>query len=324
MSTEPASNQAHISSMNPDPSILSGTSLRPARLLPLARTQDALASPADAAAPGWAQGADRLHSRWFARILRHPGYSLFVLGTLVSLPRMLWETAWLGSRKALLRQCLRLRPEFDGLFSEYDAGFWGQVFLFDEYELGMLSLPPDAVVLDVGANVGFFSWKVHSLLPNAQVFAFEPQRDNLSKLRNVCATLGMEGAVVPVACSDAAGTARLYLHNTVTHSLDPEMHPEFTDSSWELVPVTTLDSFCADRGIGRIDLIKIDVEGLETHVLQGARHILARTQAVVLEYHSEERLQECQTLLAEMGFACRQKSYWGPPSGQEGLLLCSR
>lgn len=263
-------------------------------------------------------------SRWPTRVLRHPRYSGSVLATLLSAPPLLWETLWLGSRQALLRQCLRMVPELTGLFTEYDAGFWGQVFLFDEYELGRLHLPPGAVVLDVGANVGFFSWKVHSALPEARVFAFEPERDNLSRLRKVFATLGIQGGVVPAACSDREGTATLYRHNTVTHPLDPGMHPEIPAEARETVPVTTLDSFCRGQGIDRVDLIKIDVEGLEGKVLRGARRILARTRAVVLEYHSPRRLAQCRDLLEDAGFSCRQKSFWGPPTGQEGLLLAIR
>jgi len=49
------------------------------------------------------------------------------------------------------------------------------------------------------------------------------------------------------------------------------------------VPAMTLDSFAAQQGIGPVDLLKIDTESYEAHVLRGASSVLARTKYLLIE-----------------------------------------
>lgn len=261
------------------------------------------------------------------RICRHPRYALTVLWAVIIRPRLILGSLRRGWRAALLAECSALCPEAAELFSPYEAGFFGQVFLFDEYEIGRLPLPPAPVVCDVGANVGFFSWRVHAVRPGATVLAFEPASANASRLQRVFALQGINGEVCPVACGRESGMATLYLRNSVTHSLDPAWHTDLDRGSGsEEVALTTLDAECDRRGLAGIDLLKIDTEGAEVDVLVGASGILAQTRFVVLEYHSIDGRAECLRILQTAGFRCREKSFWGlaPGSSDEGLLLCSR
>ena len=261
------------------------------------------------------------------RALRHPAYALSVLVTVCRHPRLLRACLRGGWRAGLLAECAALSPETAGLFSPYEAGFFGQVYLFDEYEVGRLPLPEAPLVCDVGANVGFFSWRVHSIRPAARVLAFEPASANHARLRRVFAARGIGGEVCPQACGAAGGVATLYLRSSVTHSLDPGWHTDLDRGAGsEVVPVTTLDAECDRRGIDHLHLLKIDTEGAEVQVLQGAAGILPQTDHVVLEYHSAAGRAECLRLLRQAGFRCRDKSFWGLSAAQaeEGLLLCTR
>ncbi len=258
------------------------------------------------------------------RVLRAPRYTLGLLWVAIRHPRLVLDGLRNGWRPALLRYCTGLAPELEGAFTRYEAGFFGQVFVFDEYEVSRLRLPGSPVVIDVGANVGFFTWKVHSLRPSARIFACEPQSDNLRRLRSVYQALHIDGAVCPEACGKADGEATLYLHSSVTHSLDPEWHSDLGSGTTETVPVTTLDKLCGSRGIQGVDLLKIDTEGAEVDVLSGALDTLRHTRYVVLEYHSPELKEQCLRLLTAAGFHCRCKTFWGLGEGGEGLLLCAR
>ena len=264
--------------------------------------------------------------RFAGRIIRQPRYALHVIGVALGHPGLVLDGLRRGWRPALLRHCSRLCPPLDGAFSTYEAGFFGQVHLFDEYEIGRLSLPVDPVVRGVGANVGFFSWKVHDLRPQARVFACEPQSDNLSRLTRVFAVVGIAGEVCAEALGRQQGEAVLYLHNSVTHSLDPQWHADLGGGRSERVQISTVDALCERHGLQRIDVLKIDTEGAEVDVLAGSTAMLTRTRFVVLEYHSRERGAQCLALLKNAGFRCRRKSFWGlqPGSEEEGLLLCAR
>lgn len=258
-------------------------------------------------------------------LLRHPRYALAVLGTLLLRPRLALTSLRRGWRAALLAECAALSPVVAGQISTYEAGFFGQVFIFDEYEVGRLHLPPAPRVCDVGANVGFFSWRVASMRPQATVLAFEPASDNVRRLRRTFAALGIAGEVCAQACGSGVGQAVLYLRNSVTHSLDPDWHTDMDGGAGsEAVEVTTLDAECDRRGWTALDLLKIDVEGAEVEVLRGARAILPATRHVVLEFHSAAAQAECRGILEGAGFRCRRKSFWGQQAAGEGLLLCSR
>ena len=265
--------------------------------------------------------------RLAVRITQHPRYALSVAATLLGRPGLLAASLRGGWRRALLEHCGRLNPVAADLITPYEAGFFGQVFLFDEYEVGRLRLPPAPVVLDVGANVGFFSWRVRVVRPDASVLAFEPQSDNHARLVRMFEAVGIRGEACRQACGAEPGSATLYLRNSVTHSLQEDWHTDLdAGAGREEVPVTTLDAECARRGIAAVDLLKIDTEGAETLVLSGAKQILRQTRYVVLEYHSPARREECLRILGAAGFRCRDKSFWGlqPAHDGEGLLLCAR
>ncbi len=263
------------------------------------------------------------------RARRHPGYALHVLGALLARPGLCLYALRRGWRPALLRCCAALQPEVARLLTPYEAGFFGQVFLFDEYEVSGLRLPRSPVVLDVGANVGLFTWRVQACRPAARVMAFEPAGGNYERLAAVFAALRVNGEARHQACGREAGAATLFLRNSVTHSLDPGWHRDLDlGAGSETVEVITVDGACDGAGITTVDLLKVDVEGAELQVLQGASSTLRRTDHVVLEYHSEELRAACRALLEAAGFHCREKRFWGvhaqPEATAEGLLLCSR
>jgi FkbM family methyltransferase len=260
-------------------------------------------------------------------VLRHPRYALWVALALLRRPDLCLAALRRGWRAALRAEMRRLCPAAGDLITPYEAGFFGQVFLFDEYEVGRLRLPPRPTVVDVGANVGFFAWRVAALRPGARLLALEPEAGNHARLVRLLQALGIPAETPRCAAGAAPGTATLYLRNSVTHSLDAEWHRDLdAGAGTETVEVTTIDLECARRGIEEIDVLKIDTEGAEADVLGGAAEMLPRTRHVVLEYHSPQRRAACLAILRAAGFLCREKSFWGAAAarGQEGLLLCRR
>jgi FkbM family methyltransferase len=140
-------------------------------------------------------------------------------------------------------------------------------------------------VLDVGAHVGQYTLLASGLVgPAGRVIAFEPH-PVLGRVlrRNVDRVGGQNVTVLPVALGRAPGPGTLVLHppdNFGGSSLRPD------DSSAHharaAIEVTTLDDALDRLGRPPVDLVKIDVEGAELDVIDGARGTLAANPCVVL------------------------------------------
>lgn len=145
-----------------------------------------------------------------------------------------------------------------------------------------------SLVADVGANVGLYTCVGAAAMPSGTVTAFEPAPANLEFLRRNISRNGLERSVVVVeaAVSDTPGSARFFLSDGIgNHSLASEN----ADSQQHLdVSVTTIDSYFADK---QLDILKVDVEGFDTHVLQGARRTLAAHRPAVFVELLTEHLE---------------------------------
>ena len=143
-------------------------------------------------------------------------------------------------------------------------------------------LEPDMVVLDVGANIGYYSLIFATLVgKNGEVHAFEPTPVLSERIRLNLALNGLtQVRVNQVAVSDAVGTASLHISVE-----DPEANSLFKmeDRSGEIAVATnTLDAYLATNGLRKVNLIKIDCEGSELSVLRGTRTLLAANDGPML------------------------------------------
>ncbi len=131
-------------------------------------------------------------------------------------------------------------------------------------------------VIDCGANVGFFSMMITQLSANTHVYAIEPVPAIFECLkRNLAPSPNVE--VFQLAMSDSSGPVRMAYDNsasTVSHVA--------RDGNLE-VPALTLDDFATQQRIGDVDLLKVDTETFEAHVLRGAANVLARTKHLLIE-----------------------------------------
>jgi FkbM family methyltransferase len=142
-------------------------------------------------------------------------------------------------------------------------------------------IPGPHCVLDVGANVGNYSAEVRAALPHARIVCLEPHPGTSEALRARAAALRLE--VVAKAAGREPG--ELELHDWAVEPDGTEHATFYRDviltldrcpSASVRVPVTTVDAVMTDEGIERVLLLKIDTEGHELAVLQGASQSLAR------------------------------------------------
>jgi len=160
-------------------------------------------------------------------------------------------------------------------------------------------------VIDVGGNVGQFAVAALEIFKPKILYSFEPNpnclpllRRNLSKY--ACAT------VFEVALSDAAGSApfRLNSHSHSSSLLElSNNHIDSFPSASQVavvdVPVSRLDDVLSNVDILGPCLLKIDVQGLEAHVLRGSSGLLGHVDCIILEA-SFKPMYLGETLFLEM------------------------
>lgn len=170
-------------------------------------------------------------------------------------------------------------------------------------------------VLDVGANRGQFALLALELFPAAQIFAFEPLAGPRAQLS---AALGEEPrvTVVPVALGSAIAERPMYVAARDDCSsllaLAPEgsrLLPQACARAVETVRVVPLEDVVAPDQLVPPALLKIDVQGFEREVLDGAEPLLAHIDAVYLEasfcelYRGQPPAGELIGHLTSRGFA---------------------
>jgi FkbM family methyltransferase len=163
-----------------------------------------------------------------------------------------------------------------------------QIFYLEHLREGM-------TVFDVGAHVGELTLLFSRFVGgDGRVHAFEAGGGAFARLAAVCTAAGRRNVTLNhVALAEAEGTVRLYVYDDdhlawSTRAARPlenygiDTKPVAT----EVVAATTVDAYCERNGIGRIDLLKIDVEGAELQVLLGARRMLEskRVGCVTFEF----------------------------------------
>jgi len=193
-------------------------------------------------------------------------------------------------------------------------------------------LRPGMTFLDVGANVGYFTLLGASRVGRSgRVFAVEPSPYAYGRLSGTVRANGLSQVrTFQMGLSSADGELPLYLPPESDGFHSPSM-----SAGWEnrvTVPVRRLDDCLDEWGVETVDLVKMDVEGHESHILEGASRSLAsgRIRAVLCEFNdywlrqqgsSPEALYET---LVRAGFVDRAGTPEFAPGGCETRFLVHR
>ena len=144
----------------------------------------------------------------------------------------------------------------------------------------------DAVVFDVGANVGWWTVPLarHLAPGGGRVIAFEPVPANRARLEWAVQANAVQGSVqiVPVALGDKPGELGMWLKSEETGAGSGTAALVTGSGPTHLrVPVVTLDQWAAEQGVVRCDLMKLDIEGAELMMLRGAEQFVAATRPLI-------------------------------------------
>lgn len=201
----------------------------------------------------------------------------------------------LGMLMKWLLRVRRMETEVQGikLWVDPASNFGKRVLREGNYEADLTSafgelLQPGQTFVDVGANEGWFSMLAAKLVgPAGRVIACEPQeRLWPAILKNVASNGFANVQLLPFAIGRETGRGEINLYPSVNTG---SSHISGTRRRWEktqpieVVPLSTVLGTAAGQGV---DLMKIDVEGFEFQVLQGAGdHLGSTIRRIVVEIH---------------------------------------
>jgi FkbM family methyltransferase len=146
-----------------------------------------------------------------------------------------------------------------------------------------------ATVIDVGANTGQFTIAAAYLFRNPKIYAFEPIPDCVEKLRILASgssNIEVQATAVGVRNDHVDFYVNAYDQASSLLKLDAvsKRHfGNFMERETIRVPVTTLDRFFKNKAMKKPVLLKIDVQGAEKDVVEGARKTLKMVDYVLLE-----------------------------------------
>jgi len=170
---------------------------------------------------------------------------------------------------------------------------------------------PGMIFLDVGANIGLYTaLALPRIGSTGRVVALEPDSESFEYLRKTAIANHADNVTcIRKAAADYSGVMKLFVSEN--NRGDNRLYDnELATGSYE-VEVAPLDLLLKELGIGAVDLVKIDVQGFEGHVLRGMRETVARSPnlTILMEFwpHGLQCAQtdpaELLTDLQEMGLA---------------------
>jgi FkbM family methyltransferase len=169
------------------------------------------------------------------------------------------------------------------------------------------TLKPEMTVIDLGANIGYFSVIAAALVgENGQVHAFEPMPQNLIRLRKNLERFRW-ATVHPYAVSNVAG--EVPIHYSDKEAGWASIHDEHDLTNMPCtssVRAIRLDDWLQECSVNRIDFIKLDIEGSEFDALLSARQALSRFHpTIVAETKGGWHYDEIRQLLGDIGYESR-------------------
>lgn len=156
---------------------------------------------------------------------------------------------------------------------------------------------PLETIFDVGANIGQTSLFLKKHFSQAEIFAFEPVFKTFNEL---CKNTKKKNTIKPFNYAFGSQEEELLIsirENSELNTLVRDSSKnQALEKTVETVKLTTIDTFCQQQHIEKIDLLKMDVQGFELEVLKGADFYLKNNliSFIYAEVSFEQSNQECQ------------------------------
>lgn len=168
--------------------------------------------------------------------------------------------------------------------------FWNGADSFEYTPIFQDLITTCNVFIDVGANTGYYSLLAATQHPRIHVHAFEPAQGPLHYLRkNIDLNqFSNQISIHSIALSNSAGAVNFYEVKNKKYAYLPHnlggvgsLTEDLSKTAY-MVKTETIDRFAAQHSITSIDLMKIDTEGTEHFILEGAQHSIQRDYPIII------------------------------------------
>ena len=181
------------------------------------------------------------------------------------------------------------------------AKIWNNAWEHWVYDSCKWVMPPDGVIYDIGANVGYIAIEMLHELSGCKGVLFEPQPPLAKALRRSIELNNFQDRALlqEIALSDSRGTASLNLFRHDGHASLSR-----NDASIKQINVSTitLDEAVQELHLPLPDVIKLDVEGHEISVIAGGERVLTQARpSICFECSDNQQFREIRNRLARCG-----------------------
>ena len=190
-----------------------------------------------------------------------------------------------------------------------------EIFMDECYLAGVeRPIPPDATIVDIGANAGYFTLFAASCFADARVFSFEPVPVNYAQLerhRNLNSSKLIN--CFSKAVTGQAGGISLSFDSSDSFTTGATIFKQSGQQTETIkVPCVTLSQVFDENNINRCDLLKMDCEGAEYDILYICPpDYLQRIDQIAMEVHNGEKenqnIETLESFLRGQGFSTRRR-----------------
>ncbi len=158
---------------------------------------------------------------------------------------------------------------------------------FGSYENGEMNMALNLIkdgdiVLDIGANLGWYAMNVAQKRPGCYIYSFEPIPRTFSYLEKNIQLNGFRNiAIYNLGLSEQEALCNFYYDETLSVNASLRNMSNIEETQVISCQVTTLDNFVCGQSIPRVDFIKCDVEGSEYYVFRGGEKVIKRDLPII-------------------------------------------
>lgn len=223
---------------------------------------------------------------------------------------------WLALRNRRQHIVIKISPDLSfKLYTDNELAphIYCGAFEWAEREWLESALQPGMVFYDIGANIGFFSViAAEKVTPQGHVYSFEPVSGTHDRLVENIQLNKIDKHVTTflAAASDHVGEAQIYIPDKGMDAWNSlAVKPEAGNYQLETIKTIVLDELVANKTLRTPDIIKIDVEGWEMHVLKGLQQTLQTYHPTLFIEFTSPNLRAAGTTCAELAEFIRALGY---------------
>ncbi|GHM99860.1 hypothetical protein WSM22_13500 [Cytophagales bacterium WSM2-2] len=230
---------------------------------------------------------------WLIKLVRGR-YALDPIAKLVPMPHLFPKPSW----RLAERGGIKLRLDISDMVD------WYAYFELKDSALEFIlaRIKKDFTVIDIGTNIGYVALRCAKIAREGKVYGFEPSEYNFSKCQaNIALNDFRNLEVSKIALGSQESV--LKLETVSPHNRGMNRVTDSSAGETETISVTTLDQKVKDLKLTKVDFIKMDVEGYEMHVLEGATNIVSSFRPIIF-------LEVNDTLLGNFGSSSNTLYHW--------------